>query len=319
MGNPQISIIVPVYNAEKSIHRCMNSILSQTYTDFELLLVNDGSKDCSGKICDEYATKDNRVRVFHKENGGVSSARNVGLDNAIGEYLCFCDSDDFVDDDWLNGFVEYFPSKMIVQGFKWQNEKDEQWKTIKNELETIDLNEAMKSLFSRNNMGYLWCRCFCSSIITKFHIRFNEEYLLREDYDFIISYYTHIGKVSLSPFCSYNYYMPNFSGSKYNKIKIEEDIKCTLSILQNLFQIYGKNFQNDIVYSEIRRLRGAIFKAIVSGKNMNYELYMFQYEHYKKLSSVRPLNFKEHIKESFLLFWKYANANNNCLKKNRYV
>lgn len=308
MGNPKISIIVPVYNVEKSIHRCIDSILSQTYTDFELLLINDGSNDMSGPICDEYATKDNRVRVFHKKNGGVSSARNVGLINAIGEYLCFCDSDDFVDDDWLDGFVEYFPSPMVIQGFKWQNEKDEQWNIIKNEPETIDLVEAMKSLFSRNNMGYLWCRCFCSSIITKFHICFNEEYLLREDYDFIISYYTHIGKASLSPSCSYNYYMPNYSGSKYNKIKIEEDIKCTLSILQNLFQIYGTNFQNDIVCSEIKRLRGAIFKAIFSGNRINYKSYLLKYEHYKKQSSVRPSNFKEYIKESFLLFWKYVNC-----------
>ena len=81
---PKISVIVPVYNAEKYLHRCIDSILSQTFTDFELLLINDGSKDSSGAICDEYAAKDNRVRVFHKENGGVSSARNLGLDNANG-------------------------------------------------------------------------------------------------------------------------------------------------------------------------------------------------------------------------------------------
>ena len=94
---PKISVIVPVYNTEKYLHRCIDSILLQTFTDFELLLIDDGSKDSSGAICDEYASKDNRVRVFHKENGGVSSARNLGLDNAKGEWIAFVDSDDWME------------------------------------------------------------------------------------------------------------------------------------------------------------------------------------------------------------------------------
>ena len=84
MKNPLVSIIVPVYKAEQWLHRCIDSILAQTMPDFELLLINDGSPDKSGEICDEYAAKDSRIRVFHKENGGVSSARNLGLDNAKG-------------------------------------------------------------------------------------------------------------------------------------------------------------------------------------------------------------------------------------------
>lgn len=93
---PKISVIVPVYNTEKYLHRCIDSILAQTFTDFELLLIDDGSKDSSGTICDEYAAKDARVRVFHKENGGVSSARNLGLDQAKGEWITFVDSDDWI-------------------------------------------------------------------------------------------------------------------------------------------------------------------------------------------------------------------------------
>ncbi len=102
---PQISIIVPVYNIEKYFHRCVDSILSQTFTDFELLLINDGSNDNSGAICDEYAAKDARIRVFHKENGGVSSARNLGLDNAKGEWITFVDSDDYVKPDYLSNLL----------------------------------------------------------------------------------------------------------------------------------------------------------------------------------------------------------------------
>ena len=90
-----ISVIVPVYNTELYLHRCIDSILSQTFTDFELLLINDGSTDRSGEICDEYAAKDSRIKVFHKENGGVSSARNMGLDEARGEWVAFVDADDY--------------------------------------------------------------------------------------------------------------------------------------------------------------------------------------------------------------------------------
>ena len=85
-----ISVIVPVYNSEKTLARCVDSILSQTFSDFELLLVDDGSTDSSGKMCDDYALKDHRVHVFHKKNGGVSSARNLGLDHANGKWIAFC-------------------------------------------------------------------------------------------------------------------------------------------------------------------------------------------------------------------------------------
>ena len=93
---PKISVIVPAYNAEKYLRRCIDSILVQTFTDFELLLVNDGSIDRTDTICNEYAVKESRIRVFHKKNGGVSSARNLGLDNAKGKYVMFVDSDDYM-------------------------------------------------------------------------------------------------------------------------------------------------------------------------------------------------------------------------------
>ena len=103
--NPKISVIVPVYNTEKYLKRCIDSILAQSYSDFELLLIDDGSTDASPAICDEYATNDSRVRVFHKPNGGVSSARNLGLDNARGEWIAFVDSDDWIESEMLYLFI----------------------------------------------------------------------------------------------------------------------------------------------------------------------------------------------------------------------
>ena len=125
-SKPVVSIIVPVYNTEKFLHRCIDSILTQTYTDFELLLIDDGSKDSSGTICDEYAAKDVRVRVFHKENGGVSSARNMGLDNARGEWITFVDSDDWIDDNYLEalyGACIVSGSDIVFCGFRVVDKK----------------------------------------------------------------------------------------------------------------------------------------------------------------------------------------------------
>lgn len=114
---PKISVIVPIYNTEKYLHRCIDSILTQTFNDLELLLIDDGSIDKSGVICDEYAKKDTRIRVFHKENGGVSSARNLGLDNAKGEWITFVDSDDWIENDAYNSIAMYNDKEIIINSF----------------------------------------------------------------------------------------------------------------------------------------------------------------------------------------------------------
>ena len=125
---PKISVIIPVYNAEKYLYRCIDSVLAQTYQDFELLLIDDGSKDSSGAICDEYAAKDARVRVFHKENGGVSSARNVGLDHARGEWITFVDADDWISMDWLKEMMTHSDSDLVIADFVVEGEG--QWNEI---------------------------------------------------------------------------------------------------------------------------------------------------------------------------------------------
>ena len=117
MINPQISVIVPVYNAECTLIYCVESILCKEHKDFELLLIDDGSKDSSPVICDEYAKQDERVRVFHKPNGGVSSARNLGIENAQGEWITFIDADDYITDGYFNGIVEH-DEDILIKGYK---------------------------------------------------------------------------------------------------------------------------------------------------------------------------------------------------------
>lgn len=101
-----VSIIVPVYQVESRLRRCIESILAQTFTDFELILVDDGSPDRCPLICDEYAKNDERIRVIHKKNGGLSSARNAGMEAAQGKYFLFCDSDDYVSPHWCETLVK---------------------------------------------------------------------------------------------------------------------------------------------------------------------------------------------------------------------
>ena len=110
---PLISVIVPVYNVEAYLPRCIESILAQTYENLEILLVNDGSKDSSGTICDEYARKDPRIRVFHKENGGQSTARNLALDAMTGEYVTFVDSDDWIEPDAYGPMMELIQKEQV--------------------------------------------------------------------------------------------------------------------------------------------------------------------------------------------------------------
>lgn len=114
---PEVSIIVPVYKAEQFLQRCVESILNQSYTNFELLLVDDGSPDKSPEICDYYARTDSRVRVFHQRNQGVSAARNKGIDEADGKFIMFCDSDDYVHPEWIRVMVnqaQKHPTAVIV-------------------------------------------------------------------------------------------------------------------------------------------------------------------------------------------------------------
>ncbi len=118
MDKPKISVIVPVYNAENYIAGCIKSILSQNFTDFELLLVNDGSKDSSGTVCDEYAQKDRRIRVIHQTNGGVTAARSAGIRLAQGNYLYFVDADDAISKDTLSSMLQYADAETDIVIFE---------------------------------------------------------------------------------------------------------------------------------------------------------------------------------------------------------
>lgn len=170
--NPKISIIIPIYKSEPYIHKCMKSILNQTFLDFEVILVNDGSPDNCGEICDEYAKKDNRVKVIHKENGGSASARNAGLDIARGEYIGFVDPDDYIDlkmyETLYNNAIKY-ESDLVICDLKKVKEGEKHENLQYDDdiaIEKISNIQALNELYGKNAITYdvIWNKLYLRSI-----------------------------------------------------------------------------------------------------------------------------------------------------------
>ena len=199
MENELISIIVPVYNVEQYLDECVNSIIKQTYTNLEIILIDDGSTDTSGKMCDEYAGKDERIKVVHKENGGLSSARNAGLDICTGEYISFIDSDDYVEIDFIGYMYRSLQSNNVkMLGCKWRfvflNGKiEEEEKTL------IEQNESQKDFFKNLLYGKRaigqWAYLFKKEIFN--NLRFKEGVLF-EDSDIMYKIVNKCDKIAIS-------------------------------------------------------------------------------------------------------------------------
>lgn len=179
---PLISIIVPVYQAEKYLDRCVKSILAQTYLNWELLLVNDGSPDNCGELCNTWSRKDNRIRAFHKENSGVSSARNLGLDNASGEYIMFVDSDDEIAKSTLEiCYNEVLKNDVDILQYSLTRDYDDLGK-LKKPLEPTDVSKYIENGHFMVCIGGSFIK---RSIIENHSIRFDESLKLAEDLLFI--------------------------------------------------------------------------------------------------------------------------------------
>lgn len=224
--SPKVSIIVPIYNVEKYLDRCIRSLLNQTLKDIEIILVDDGSPDNCPKICNDYAQKDSRIKVIHKTNAGLGLARNSGLDIAIGEYVAFVDSDDFVDIKMyenlyniaVNGNADTVFSNFYIVDQYNKIKKVQQQKKIQsyknNDIKQIMLLNMIASDVSikeeRQIDMSVWRAIYSKQIIDKYHIRFESERdFISEDILFHIDYCSHSKSIYLVPE-SYYYYTVNF-------------------------------------------------------------------------------------------------------------
>lgn len=287
-NTPLVTIIVPVYNAQEYLHRCIGSLLEQSFVDFELLLINDGSKDNSGVICDEYAAKDERIRVFHKENGGVSSARNLGLDNAKGIWISYIDSDDWVAKDYLKNLVGHakigidlvisFPTYIYTDGSS----------SKPNYLSKLVDEHNFEKIFVEHSMHQNtspWSKLFRREIIESANIRFCEDMHIGEDLLFLYTYMLSTAKIYISSdtdyFYSYdletsltkrvNSYKSEYAGYKNIKQVVEDLIKIrniksddSLQRLGWIIGFYTRNVLNALYHDTklTQRQRLAILKKL---------------------------------------------------------
>lgn len=294
--NSLISIIVPVYNSAKTLHRAVDSILNQSFIDWELLLIDDGSEDVSGDICDDYARRDKRIRVFHKENGGASSARNLGLDKACGDWVTFCDSDDFVYPNWLNNYVENISDsvELICQGF----ECDKIWIDELKDTKTFGLNyrgdikEGVLLLNDIYSTGYTVVKLFRRNILELNKLRFDVRYNYWEDQEFCFKYFCCIKNIVCTEKVGYYYFLPDWKVKYSNKNNMFYLYKSLYQSLINIFE--GKvnsmviTFLDDYI---------AIVLALYKEKNLLSKIY---------LKSLRDIVGKNIMKSHLFFFTKLA-------------
>lgn len=266
MENPKISIIVPVYNAERYLRRCVDSILTQTFSDFEVLLIDDGSKDHSGAICDEYAQQDDRVRVWHKENGGVSSARNVGLDNAQGEWVTFVDSDDWIDKDYLENFsMDY---DICVQNYYYGDD-------IMQSPDKVVTEKPGEDYLIHEYVFGPYCKVFKSKIISEHLIRFDSRLAYGEDVLFWLQYLCYCKNMKVTSYVGYHYVL---YGSN------------TLSCATKSFEQSYHMFQMHVKYMEIL-LEKSSYRQKVLRKEIFNMFYGFIVGHDLKFSQIKSNSF----------------------------
>lgn len=294
-----ISVIVPVYNVELYLQECIDSILTQSYTDIELLLIDDGSKDSSYDICKKYESKDERIKVYKKANGGVSSARNLGIEKAQGEWITFIDSDDYLlNNNYLLDLAEatykYNTDYIITTGcIKFGYEK----KVFNDSAGKVEPQIILKNIIGLNNI-YLspWGRLYRTSIIKKYNIRFLKGLHYAEDCYFNIEYIRYISSASVVENKGY-YYRENTTSITHNYRPYTHHI----DFLEHLFNFYNEYKQK----YDIKQIDDYFigFHLIGNSLSIIQDLYHNQYGYQEKKYAIRRL--KEIIRQTGGVYKKY--------------
>lgn len=248
MNSPKVSVIVPVYKAENYLHKCVDSLLKQTLTDFEILLIDDGSPDRSGEICDVYAKKDSRIRVIHQSNGGVSIARQHGLEQALGEYVIHADPDDWIEQDmlWsLYGKAVTDDVDMVICDFYVNYGERQEY--VKQEPDNMEHLSVLCNLFQHLH-GSCWNKLVRRSCYEKYGVAFDPELSFCEDLYCNASLLLYPLKVAYLPQAFYHYEQtanPNSLAYSYTKESFDYDVK--------LRERFRKLLHGTIVYEVCER------------------------------------------------------------------
>lgn len=262
-----VSIIVPIYNSEKWLKKCIESLISQTYTDIEIILINDGSKDNSLKICREYEAKDSRIVVIDKENGGVSRARNEGIKKANGEYIQFVDSDDYIEKNACEKLVLAIEGNdLAICGLNvWENGK--LLRSPHLDDGNCILRKSVDEYFKLRKINLGPCnKLYRKSLIKKL---FREDLSLGEDTLFVLDYMESVEKIRVIPDCLYNVSLDNDNSlnRKSKADKIDSLIEQRIIEENFLKEKYGENCDLTKMYNQYTRLMHAWFLNVSHEKN----------------------------------------------------
>lgn len=191
-----VSVLVAVYNTEKYLRKCLDSIIGQTYENIEIIVVDDGSKDNSLDICKEYEKLDSRVKAIHQENGGLAKARNTGLDNAAGKYVCFLDSDDYIEKDYVEclykGLTEN-DTDVAVCGYFKDKPNGSSSDMLLGRQQVISRDESIANMYVYNSFGaYSWNKLFKMDIVNEYNIRYDLELRMTQDLYWSTQYMMHV-------------------------------------------------------------------------------------------------------------------------------
>lgn len=306
-----ISVIVPVYKVEHCVSRCIESILTQSYSDWELILVDDGSPDRSGGICEEYASQDVRIRVIHKYNEGVSAARNDGMDLACGEWIVFVDSDDYLNSSYLYSlFACINDADLAINGIVgYDRDHNQHFMDYFNSgiIECSKFPEDLqKKLFLYTGP---YCKLFKRSIIKNNRLSFPADISYGEDSIFFYSYLLHCKKIAFTDEIGYVYTVSN-----------NDNLSSAVHSPQELWSLYSKKYRlfNDLrsvfpfVYSESDFIKLGHLKSLVKNMsltNMDYEARLRLIDRIKEDSYFNFRNIKCNSISDYI-FYHCVNVNN---------
>ena len=269
MKKTLISIITAVYKAEAYLDRLINSVINQTYPHFELILVDDGSPDRSGEICDEYASKDSRIRVFHKENGGVGSARQAGLEKAIGEYVIHADSDDWVAPNMLEELVQCVDAThadMIVFDFYRVNKYTKVF--IRQEPTSLHYIQVLRDVVSGHIYACSWNKLIKRDAIIKYNASFPKDCNFSEDKRFLVSLLNNPLSVAYVPKALY-YYDVTVNTERLVRQITANSMKNGFAMVDYLEKQLGIEFQDEIAETKRRLKLRAIESKLYTNAEVN--------------------------------------------------
>lgn len=304
MNDKLVTVVVPIYNVEKYLKKCVDTIINQTYQNLEIILVDDGSTDSSGKIADDYQVIDKRISVIHKENGGLSDARNAGMKIATGDYVCFIDSDDYVELDMIENAMKMITPQnlnVVIWGFYVDTEDDNGNLTKRSEhvlnqnVVDIDknINEIEIDLNFLNHLGYAWNKLYNLNFLKKYNFEFEKGLSAIEDGEFNTRVFQKIDKFGIISKAFNHYIQRNretLGNKKYDNILDLNIRSCNgTKNLLNVWKIDKNKTENLLCQQYLLISKGYIKDIVINEKLYNV----------KKIEKIEKLLNIPEIKKAF--------------------